>query len=173
MKTRIVITTSLLLLIGCSSTIKAPKWYITPPEYKNGIRYTAGTATADDIQTAFDMARQSAEIDLGKELKSQINGTLDREREVLKGKTTLDRFRATVENVVSADISNATTVKREYKTKGKMYTAFVLIEYNEHIMERKLLEKLKAEKELYDELKATKALSEMRDRVNQYQESGY
>jgi len=173
MKRNIALTTILLFLIGCSSTIKPPKWYISPPEYKKGIRYTAGTATADDIQSAFDMARLSAENDLGKELKSQINGTMDREREVLKGKTTLDRFRATVENVVSADISNATTKEREYKTKGKMYTAFVLLEYNENIMERKLLAKLKAEKELYEELKATKALSDMRDRVEQYQKSGY
>ena len=54
-----------------------------------------------------------------------------------------------------------------------MYTAFVLLEYNENIMEQKLLAKLEAEKELYDELKATEFLDEMRTRVDQYQESGY
>ena len=119
MKTKIALTTILLYVIGCSSTVKPPKWYVSPPEYKKGIRYTSGTATADDLQTAFDMARLAAETDLGKELKSQLNGSMDRERNVLKGKTTLDRFRATVESVISADISGATIEKREYKSKGK------------------------------------------------------
>ena len=173
MKTKIALTTILLYVIGCSSTVKPPKWYVSPPEYKKGIRYTSGIATADDLQTAFDMARLAAETDLGKELKSQLNGSMDRERNVLKGKTTLDRFRATVESVISADVSGATIEKREYKSKGKMYTAFVLLEYNENIMERKLLAKLEAEKDLYDELKATDFLDEMRKRVDQYQQSGY
>ena len=173
MKINIVLTTVLLFIIGCASTPKPPKWYISPPEYKKGIRFTSGTATADELQTAFDMARLAAETDLGKELKSQLNGSMDRERNVLKGKTTLDRFRATVESVISADVSGATIEKRDYKSKGKMYTAFVLLKYNENIMERKLLAKLQAEKELYDELKATEFLDEMRKRVDQYQESGY
>ena len=173
MKIKIALTTVLLYLIGCSSTIKAPKWYVNPPEYKKGIRYTSGTATADDLQTAFDMARLAAETDLGKELESQLNGAMDRERNVLKGKTTLDRFRATVENVISADISGATIDKRDYNTKGNMYIAFVLLKYNENIMEKKLLARLEAEKELYEELKATDMLQEMRKRVDQYQKSGY
>ena len=163
----------LMLAIGCYSAPKPPKWFVNPPEYKKGIRYTSGTATADDIQTAFDMARLAAETDLAKELKSQINGAMDREREVLKGKTSLDRFQATVENVISADVSGATIEKREYKTKGKDYIAFVLLEYNENIMERKLLAKLEAEKALYDELKAADYLQEMRKRVDKYQKSGY
>ena len=88
MKTKIALTTILLYVIGCSSTVKPPKWYVSPPEYKKGIRYTSGTATADDLQTAFDMARLAAETDLVKELKSQLNGSMDRERNVLKILTT-------------------------------------------------------------------------------------
>jgi hypothetical protein len=173
MKTKIALTTILLYIIGCSSTVKPPKWYINPPENKKGIRYTSGIATADDIQSAFDMARLTAESDLGKELKSQLNGEMDRERNVLKGKTTLDRFQATVESVISADVSGATIEKRDYHTKGNMYTAFVLLKYNENVMQEKLLAKLEAEKELYEELKATEMLEDMRKRVKQYQQSGY
>ena len=139
MRNQLLIPTILLYLIGCSSTIKAPKWYVNPPEYKKGIRYTAGTATADDMQSAFDMARMAAETDLAKELKANLNGAMDRERQVVKGKTTLDRFRATVETVISADIAGATIDKRDYNTKGSMYNAFVLLKYNENVMEKKLL----------------------------------
>jgi len=173
MKVRILLLTTFLFLISCSSTVKPPKWYVNPPEYKKGIRYTAGTATADNLQSAFDMARLAAESDLGKELKSQINGAIDRERQIIEEKTTLDRFQATIENVISSDISGATIDKREYYTKGKVYNAFVLLKYNENIMEKKLLAKLEAEKELYDELKATKYLMDMRERVDKYQKSGY
>ena len=162
----------LLYIFGCSSTVKAPKWYINPPD-KKGMRYTTGTATADDLQTSFDMARLAAEQDLAKELKAQLNGSIDRERSVLKGKTTLDRFRATVETVISADISGASIEKRDYTTKGNMYNAFVLLKYDENKMEKRLLSKLQAEKELYDELKATEMLQEMRNRVDQYKKSGY
>ena len=146
---------------------------MNPPEYKKGIRYTAGTATADDMQSAFDMARMAAETDLAKELKANLNGAMDRERQVVKGKTTLDRFQATVENVISADIAGATIDKRDYNTSGNMYNAFVLLKYNENIMEEKLLSRLKSEKELYDELKATDMLKEMRKRVDRYQKEGY
>ena len=170
---KIQIPIILLYLVGCSSTIKAPKWYVNPPEYKKGIRYTAGTATADDMQSAFDMARMAAETDLAKELKATLNGAMDRERNLLRGKTTLDRFQATVENVISADVSGATIDKRDYNTKGNMYNAFVLLKYNENIMERKLLARLEAEKDLYEQLKATEMLQDMRKRVKQYKESGY
>ena len=173
MRNKLLIPTILIYLIGCSSTIKAPKWYVNPPEYKKGIRYTAGTATADDMQSAFDMARMAAETDLAKELKANLNGAMDRERQVVKGKTTLDRFQATVENVISADIAGATIDKRDYNTSGNMYNAFVLLKYNENIMEEKLLSRLKSEKELYDELKATDMLKEMRKRVDRYQKEGY
>mgnify|MGYP001187306875 CR=1 FL=1 len=84
MKIRILLLTTLVFLISCASTVKPPKWYVNPPEYKKGVRYTAGTATADDLQSAFDMARLAAESDLGKELKSQINGAIDRERQIIK-----------------------------------------------------------------------------------------
>ena len=170
---KIQIPIILLYLVGCSSTVKAPKWYVNPPEYKKGIRYTAGTATADDMQSAFDMARMAAETDLAKELKATLNGAMDRERNLLRGKTTLDRFQATVENVISADVSGATIDKRDYNTKGNMYNAFVLLKYNENIMERKLLARLEAEKDLYEQLKATEMLQDMRKRVKQYTESGY
>ena len=40
-----------------------------------------------------------------------------------------------------------------------------------HLMEKKLLSRLEAEKELYDELKATDMLQEMRKRVDQYQKA--
>ena len=173
MKNKLLLCTVLLYIAGCSSTVKAPKWYTNPPEYKKGIRYTAGTATADDLQTAFDMARLAAETALGKELKTQLNGTMDRERNVLKGKTTLDRFRASVETVISADISGATIDKRDYSTKGSMYNAFVLLKYDENKMERKLLSKLQSEKELYEELKATEMLNDMRKRVEEYKKKGY
>ena len=170
---KIQIPIILLYLVGCSSTVKAPKWYVNPPEYKKGIRYTAGTATADDMQSAFDMARMAAETDLAKELKATLNGAMDRERNLLRGKTTLDRFQATIENVISADVSGATIDKRDYNTKGNMYNAFVLLKYNENIMERKLLARLEAEKDLYEQLKATEMLQDMRKRVKQYKESGY
>ena len=170
---KIQIPIILLYLVGCSSTVKAPKWYVNPPEYKKGIRYTAGTATADDLQSAFDMARMAAETDLAKELKATLNGAMDRERNLLRGKTTLDRFQATVENVISADVSGATINKRDSNTKGNMYNAFVLLKYNENIMERKLLARLEAEKDLYEQLKATEMLQDMRKRVKQYKESGY
>ena len=39
-----------------------------------------------------------------------------------------------------------------------MYNAFVLLKYDENKMEKRLFSKLQAEKELYDELKATEML---------------
>tara|TARA_B100000945_G_scaffold307492_1_gene296003 strand:+ start:164 stop:685 length:522 start_codon:yes stop_codon:yes gene_type:complete len=173
MKVKSLLIIVFVYIISCSSTVKAPKWYINPPENKKGMRYTAGTATADDLQTAFDMARLAAESDLAKELKSQLNGAMDRERNVLKGRTTLDRFQATVENVIAADITGATVSKRDYNTKGSMYNAFVILEYNENKMEERLLAQLEAEKELYEELKAVDMLKQMRERVDQYKKSGY
>ena len=119
------------------------------------------------------MARLAAETDLAKELKANLIGNMDRERAVLKGKTTLDRFQAAVETIIDSDISGATLDKRDYNTKGSMYNAFVLLKYNENIMEKKLLSRLEAEKDLYEELKATEMLQDMRNRVKEYRESGY
>ena len=163
-----------LYISGCSSTIKTPKWYSETYDEK-GIKYTTGThATADDLQTSYQMVRFAAQEELASFIIGQMNGLTKEAKTIMKsGKTASKSFDSAIESIFSADISGASVAKKSHTTKGNMHTAYVLLKYDQNKMEKRLLSKLQAEKELYDELKATEKIKEMRARVDEYKKSGY
>ena len=62
------------------------------------------------------------------------------------------------------------TVQEEKSDQGKIYRAYVLVQFNENAANERLLSQLKANEKIYNAIRATELFEEMETKVSQYRE---
>ena len=87
----------------------------------------------------------------------------------------LDRFSQVQEQVVATTLEDWKVAKkniyREKNSKGNnIFRAYVLIEWDEGAAQKRFLDKIKSEKEIYEAIRATELYEEMEDKVEKYRE---
>ena len=190
MKKIIVLISMLAIFIGCASkkgpdlspdasrkTIgNMPEWFINPPK-KEGFRYNASTATSQDMQMALDKARTSAATTLAGLVESEWNGLVKRAQEETglgPDSDIIDQFSNTQEQIISKRLNDISiseqTVQDERTDKGRIYRAYVLVEFNEGAANDRLLAQIKANEKIYTAIRATELFDEMEDKVAKYRE---
>ncbi|MBC8198164.1 MAG: hypothetical protein H8E60_09790 [Candidatus Marinimicrobia bacterium] len=190
MRKIIVLLTLTAIFIGCAGkkgpdlspdasrkTIgNMPEWFMNPPK-KDGFRYNAGTATSQDMQLAIDKARTSAATTLAGFVESEWNGLAKRAQEETglgPDSDIIDQFSNTQEQIISKQLNDLyvaeQTVQDEKSDKGRIYRAYVLVEFNEGAANERLLAQLKANEKIYNAIRATELFEEMEDKVAKYRE---
>lgn len=190
MKKNAIFLFSILLIVGCAGkkgpdlspdasrkTIgNMPSWFINPPK-NDGFRYQAATATSQDMQLALDKARTSASTTLAGLIESEWNGLIKRAQEETglgPDSDIIDHFSTTQEQIISKQLQdinvNEQTVQEEKSDVGKIYRAYVLMEFDEGAAENRLLAQIKADERLYTAIRATELYNEMEDKVANYRD---
>ena len=185
MKKIILLLSLFIIFIGCAGkkgpdlspdasrkTIgNMPEWFMNPPK-KEGFRYNAGTATSQDMQLALDKARTSATTTLAGLVESEWNGLAKRAQEETglgPDSDIIDQFSNTQEQIISKQLNDLfiseQTVQDEKSDKGRIYRAYVLVEFNEGAANERLLAQLKANEKIYNAIRATELFEEMEDKV--------
>lgn len=190
MKKIIVLIMMMAIFVGCSGkkgpdlspeasrkTIgNMPSWFINPPK-KEGFRFNAGTATSQDMQLALDKARTSAATTLAGLVESEWNGLAKRAQEETglgPDSDIIDQFSNVQEQIISKQLNDLSiaeqTVQEEKSDVGRIYRAYVLVEFNEDAANERLLARLKANEKIYNAIRATELFDEMEDKVAKYRE---
>jgi len=160
------------------SVIKdAPDWYLETVK-KEGFRLVSSTATSQDMQLAINKASIDAGNTLASMVKSEMNALVKRVREETgheDDSELLDQFSQVQEQVVATTLQDWSIAKkqvvREKNSKGKnIFRAYVLIEWDEGAAQKRFLDRIKSEKEIYDAIRATELYEEMEDKVEKYRE---
>ena len=155
----------------------APDWYLDTPS-KEGFRLVPSSATSADMQMAVNKASLDAANTLASMVKSEMNALVKRVREETgqeDDSELLDRFSQVQEQVVATTLEDWSVskkaIERERNSKGKnIFRAYVLIEWDEGAAQKRFLNKIQSEKEIYDAIKATELYEEMEDKVEKYRE---
>ena len=163
MKKTIVIT--LILLLGCAASI--PNWYNKLPT-KRGYRYAAGTERGDEIQNAVDEATEIAVANLGRYMETEISGLVRRAQEEVNDRAAVDRFQTTQEEVYSIALKDWRVARQEIVKDKGLYRAYVLVEWDEGAAQKRLMDKIKSDKELYEAMRASQLFEEMEQKVEEY-----
>ena len=190
MKNIIILLSIFTIFTGCASkkgpdlspeasrkTIgNMPTWFINPPK-KEGFRFNAATATSQDMQMALDKARTSAATILAGLVESEWNGLAKRAQEETglgPDSDIIDQFSNTQEQIISKQLNDISiteqTVQEEKSDQGKIYRAYVLVQFNENAANERLLSQLKANEKIYNAIRATELFEEMETKVSQYRE---
>tara|TARA_Y100001980_G_C14457560_1_gene240147 strand:- start:345 stop:869 length:525 start_codon:yes stop_codon:yes gene_type:complete len=155
-----------IALFACSSTMpKSPKWFLNVPE-EEGYLFSVGTEKGDEMQNALTEAELIAATDLQRRLDNIGKGTLDRVNEEINDRAAIDNF-TDVRNVTyKVREGGYTLVERDYTSEGSIIRAYVLIKYDLNAAEKRLLDKIKKNKELNDALRSSQLYKEMEERVS-------
>ena len=160
------------------SVIKgAPDWYLETTK-KEGFKLVSSTATSQDMQLAINKASLDAGNILASMVKAEMNALVKRVSEETgyeDDSDLLDKFSQVQEQVVATTLQDWSISKkevlREKNSKGKnIFRAYVLIEWDEGAAQKRFLERIKSEKEIYDAIRATELYEEMEDKVEKYRE---
>lgn len=181
---KILISTILLVLfIGCGSNKtsltpspsartmnKAPEWFLIPPE-QEGYVFTTATAVSQDMQLAINKAQLDAANQLANQLDSWMEANAKSVREENNpSEKLLSRFNTTQKQVTGTFLKNYKIKKKDLQPDEGVYRAYVLLEYDEGAQNRKILEQMKNDKEVYNAFKETKMLKDLESDVEKYLE---
>ena len=151
-----------------------PKWFINTPD-KKGYKYVAATSTSQDMQLAINKARLDAAQTLVGQVGSEMNGLVKRVQEETglgRDSHIIDQFSQTQEQVISTSLNDWKVVEKEVQEEasdiGKIYRAFVLVEWDEGAAQKRLLAKIKEDEQLYTAIRSTELFEEMEEKVEDY-----
>jgi hypothetical protein len=156
-----------VFLISCGASI--PSWYSKLPDEK-GYRYAVGTERGDELQNAVDEATEIAVRNLAQQLGTEMSGVISRAQEEIRDKAAIDNFQSMQENVFSLSIGDYRVAKQEVVRDKGMFRVYVLVEYDEGAAQRKLLNQIERDKELYEAMRTTELYKDMEKKVAAYRE---
>ena len=146
-----------------------PDWFRELPEHDKNI-YSAGTATAPDIQLAIDVATLNAKTVLA----DRINGKLDSMTKSFVAKigqsdvdtSVLTEIETVTKNVIAAvDVAGYKQVNLEVLPAGTQYRAFVLLEYSDLEATKIMMNRLRKDRMVYSRIRSTQAWEELEQEV--------
>jgi hypothetical protein len=153
-----------------------PNWYLEPP-FKEGFRYETSTATSQDIQMAVNKASLDASNKLAGQVKSEMNGLIKRVQEETglgEDSHVIDQFSQMQEQVIATALEDWKITKKEIQEEksntGRIYRAYVLLEWDEGAAQKRFLSKLKSNEQIYTAIRATELYEEMEAKVEKYRE---
>ena len=190
MKRIATVSSALLILISCASppvsgpeltpepTRKSvsniPDWYLNTPS-ESGYRFETGSATSQDLQLAVNKASLDAQTRLAATIESEMEGYTKRVQEETglgAESNILDRYSQTQGQVVATALKDYSVDKKEIieeKSDGKyIFRSYVLIKWDEGAANKRLLDQLKADKEIYDAIRESELVEEMETKVEAY-----
>jgi len=186
----IVYATLILISVNCGSKGGAdlspeptrkvmkniPDWYLNTP-VNEGFRYEAAVATSQDLQLSVNKATLDAASRLAATIESEMEGYTKRIQEEtgLEGSSELlDRYSQTQGQVIAISLRDYKVVKKEIleeKSKPRdIFRSYILIEWDEGAANKRLLDRLKADKEIYDAIRESELIDEMEEKVAKYRE---
>ena len=153
-----------------------PDWYIDLPK-QDGYRYETGSATSQDLQLSVNKATLDAASRLAATINSQMEGYTKRVQEengLGADSDILDRYSQVQSQTIATALQDYSVAKKqileERSDNQDIYRAYVLLEWDEGAAPKQLLDKIKADKEIYDAVRASELIEEMESKVEAYRQ---
>ena len=153
-----------------------PDWFLNTPT-KDGFRYETATATNQDLQLAINKATLDAASRLAATINSEMEGYTKRVQEengLGADSDILDRYSQTQGQIIATALQDYSVAKKELleekSNNQDIFRAYVLLEWDEGAAHKRLLDKIKADKEVYDAMRASELIQEMENKVEAYRQ---
>jgi hypothetical protein len=172
-----------LCLTGCGSKppaegtpeatmVSVPDWYAAPPQDPNYL-YATATSMSRDLQLAVEKAKQQARLDLAAQLEVKAEGLtkkFDEEVGLNEESELLSEFSQVSKSLVSTTLNGTRVKNQEIQTEGAIYRAYILMELPLGAYNVALMEKIKANQNMYTRFRATQAFDELEQEIERYEQ---
>lgn len=153
---------------------KVPDWFTSVPTDANTI-YAVATAESRDLQLAINKAVADGRNNLAQQMEVKFSGMTKRFQEEtgLGGDAELlDQFTQAYKGIVNTTINGSRPAKQEFEpTTSGGYRAFVLMELPIGQASQALMQRVKAQEQLYTRFRATQAFEELNKEIEKYEAS--
>jgi len=153
-----------------------PDWYIDLPK-QDGYRYETRSAPSQDLQLSVNKETLDAASRLAATINSQMEGYTKRVQEengLGADSDILDRYSQVQSQTIATALQDYSVAKKqileERSDNQDIYRAYVLLEWDEGAAHKRLLDKIKADKEIYDAVRASELIEEMESKVEAYRQ---
>lgn len=174
----IVLTMVALLGAGCGgakkddATSNIPDWYLSPPSDPQ-FYYGTGTGDSRKLQIAVRKATQDATLNVAEQIETRFRGlteTFTEEVGMGEDSQLLEQFTQATQSVVSNVMSGLKPTKREVVEKDGMYTAYVLIEYDQAAAAAALANQVKKQEQLYTRMRSSETLKKLEQEAQKFED---
>jgi len=148
-----------------------PGWYMNVPNDPNYL-YAPNTQVSQDFQLAVDKATTGARSEIGRQIEVKLKSLQKKFTEETgtgQDAELLQMFTQAEKTVVSTTLSGSKVKHVKRVRDGKMWRAYVLVEYPIGAANEAFMTQLKKNKQMYTRFRATKAFKELDEEVEQYE----
>ena len=138
---------------------------------KKGYIYTVGSGLEKDMEDAIMEAESIARARMAQEIDIRTSGTVKRVGSSVNNSNAVSSFKTGITEVYSENMSGVKTIKRDYDKEGDKWRGYVLLQYDEAVAVKKLLARIKANKQLDAALKTTELYKELERDVEEYRKN--
>jgi hypothetical protein len=159
-------------VVGQITDIKVPDWFVNIPEDPNYM-YAVATHASKDLQQALDDAKISGRADIASQLEVKVTGLFKRFREEVglgEDAELLGMTTTVTKDVVSEVLRLAKVAKQEVTKEGNLYKVYILMESSTGDMNAAVVDKVKAQKDMYTRFRASQGFKELEEEVEKYEQ---
>ena len=152
--------------------IKAPEWFLSTPTDPNFL-YATASMTSRDMQMAIQKAETQARTSLAQQMETKVaNLTKQFQEEVGADEESelLQQFTSATKIVTQQTLSGTRSDEKKIVTEKGIYRAFVLMSLPIGQANQQLMEKIRANQNLYTRFRATKAYEELNEEIEKLQD---
>lgn len=145
-----------------------PTWVTTPPD-DPGYLFASATATSQDMQMVLDKAKTSAQANLAQQMETRLASLTKRFQEEtgLTGDSQLlSQFSDATKVVTKQTLVGARVKEQKILPESGIYRAYVLMTLPLGEANQLLMDKIKANQEMYTRFRATQAFEELDKELN-------
>ncbi len=172
---RLFLALGFVALIGCGGAkttnlapappdeIKAPDWFLSTPTDANYL-FAAATMTSRDMQLAIQKAETQARTSLAQQMETKIGNLTKQFQEEVgaeEDSELLQQFTSATKVVTQQTLSGARSDEKKLVKEKGIYRAYVLMSLPIGQANQQLMEKIRANKNLYTRFRATKAFDDL------------
>lgn len=176
---RVLLVAGIALALGCKGSAQntnltpgandksldnIPAWFMTPPKGDASYLYATATSTSRDMQVAINKAKVTAQTSLAQSMRTKLgNLTKSFQEEVNSGEDSelLQQFTSATKTVTNETLSGTAVEEQSLQNENGIYRAYVLMSLPIGAANQQLMEKIKANQNLYTRFRATKAFDEL------------
>jgi len=157
---------------GQITNIAVPDWFINIPEDPN-FMYAVSTNSNKNLEMGLDTAKHQARTDLTTQMESKISGMFKRFREdigVGEDAELTAMATAVTKEVYSQVLSGAKPKRQEIQKEGNLFNIYILYELSLADMNSAVVDKVKANKNMYTRFRASQGFKELEEEVGKYED---
>ena len=153
--------------------MELPAWVSDPPDDDSDQMYAVGCRESQDMQMAVDKAEMSAREELASKIETHLSvlrKDFAQEIDLTEGSNLYAMYTSASKAITDQVLSGTTVVEQDLQKTESKWHACVLMSYSSREVDRRLVDEMKREQEMYTRFLESQAFKELEKEIEAHRE---